>query len=101
MYTFKHGVHPYEGKELVLGVRPECSYLKGDRNNEHPSEAIKRRIDELFVDELSDKEKEDLAALIYDAESQIERKKAEVEDFDKWCETSIYQLIRVMHLIHV
>lgn len=91
--------------KAILALPKGTEYFLSDLHGENEafihmlksaSGAIKRRIDELFVDELSDKEKEDLAALIYDAESQIERKKAEVEDFDKWCETSIYQLIRVM-----
>ena len=35
----------YENKKIVLGVRPENIYLKGDKNNEHPSEAMKVNCD--------------------------------------------------------
>jgi len=31
----------YEGKEVVFGIRPEDIYIKGDKNNEAPSEALK------------------------------------------------------------
>ena len=34
-----------EGKEIVLGVRPETIYLKNDKNNEHPSEPVKVNCD--------------------------------------------------------
>ncbi|MGI6713902.1 MAG: ABC transporter ATP-binding protein [Bacilli bacterium] len=30
----------YEGKELTLGIRPEYTYLKDDKNNTQPSNAI-------------------------------------------------------------
>ena len=35
----------YEGKEVVLGVRPESVYLKGDLNNEDPTESFKEVCD--------------------------------------------------------
>lgn len=35
----------YDGKELVMGIRPEDVYIKGDKNNEAPSEPIKANCD--------------------------------------------------------
>ena len=35
----------YEGKQIVLGIRPENIYLTGDKNNAHPSEPIKVNCD--------------------------------------------------------
>ena len=35
----------YEGKEVVLGVRPESIYLKGDVNNSDPTEPFKENCD--------------------------------------------------------
>jgi len=35
----------YEGKELVLGVRPEHTYLLGDYNNKHPTNKFNAEID--------------------------------------------------------
>ena len=32
---------PYEGKRIILGVRPEDIYVKGDTNNHNPSESFK------------------------------------------------------------
>ena len=35
----------FEGKEVVLGIRPESIYLKGDKNNANPSVPIKLNCD--------------------------------------------------------
>lgn len=35
----------YENKEIIFGARPESIYLKGDKNNEHPSESLKLTCD--------------------------------------------------------
>ena len=59
------------------------------------SGTIKRRIDERFGKLLSEKEREELASLIYDAPHEIARKKKQVEDFDGWCHTSIYRLVEI------
>ena len=63
------------------------------------SGTIKRRVDEKFDKLLSEKEREDLAALIYDAPHEIARKKAVLEDFDGWCATSIYRLVEIMKIV--
>ena len=60
------------------------------------SGTVKRRIDERFDKFLSEKEREELASLIYDAPHEIARKKASVENFDSWCSTSIYRLVEIL-----
>ena len=91
--------------KAILALPKGTEYFLSDLHGEHEafihmlksaSGTIKRKIDEIFEDELSKEEKENLASLIYDAQSHIERRKKEVEDFDKWCEITIYKLIRVM-----
>ena len=91
--------------KAILALPKGTEYFLSDLHGEHEafihmlksaSGAIKRKIDEIFEDELSKEEKENLASLIYDAQSHIERRKKEVEDFDEWCEITIYKLIRVM-----
>ena len=60
------------------------------------SGTVKRRIDERFDKFLSEKEREELASLIYDAPHEIARKKASVENFDNWVSTSIYRLVEIL-----
>ena len=91
--------------KAILALPKGTEYFLSDLHGEHEafihmlksaSGTIKRKIDEIFEDELSKEEKENLASLIYDAQSHIERRKKEVEDFDEWCEITIYKLIKVM-----
>ena len=63
------------------------------------SGTIKRRIDERFDKMLSEKEREELASLIYDATHEIARKKKELTDFNGWLETSIYRLVEIMKVV--
>ena len=44
---------------------------------------------------LSEQDREDLAALIYNADTEIERRKQSETDFNKWCTTVIYRLITI------
>ena len=44
---------------------------------------------------LSEKDRDDLAALIYNAEAEIVRRKKSEKNFDDWCATAIYRLITI------
>lgn len=88
----------------ILSLPKGTEYFLSDLHGEHEafihmvksaSGVIRLRIEELFKDTLSVEERESLAALIYDAYSEIERKKKEDIDFDKWCKDSILRLISV------
>ena len=89
----------------ILALPKGTEYFLSDIHGEYEafrhmlksgSGTIKRRIDERFDKLLSDKEREDLAALIYDAPNEIARRKADMDQFESWCHTSIYRLIEIM-----
>lgn len=59
------------------------------------SGVIRSKIDEIFRHDLSEEERYNLAALIYNAEAEIKRRKADDKDFDQWCKEIIYQLVEI------
>ncbi|MEG0919719.1 MAG: fructose-1,6-bisphosphatase [Anaerovoracaceae bacterium] len=59
------------------------------------SGVIKFRINEIFGDEMSDKERYDLAALIYNPSAEIKRRKKHEKDYKQWCYVAIYRLVLV------
>ena len=90
--------------KAILNLPKGTEYFLSDLHGEHDafihmvksaSGVIRLRIEELFENTLSFEERESLAALIYDAESEITRKKKEDIDFDQWCKLSILRLIDV------
>ncbi len=94
----------------ILALPKGTEYFLSDIHGEYEafrhmlksgSGTIKRRIDERFDKLLSDKERDELAALIYDAPHEILRKKAALSggDFDSWCHTSIYRLVEIMKVV--
>ena len=60
---------------------------------------IKDKIDTFFAESLSDQERDDLAALIYDAENELRRRRQSEKDYDAWCTRAIYNLIDVCWLV--
>lgn len=88
----------------ILALPKGTEYFLSDLHGEHEafihmlksaSGTVKAKIDEYFEDTLSETEREDLAALIYNAEAEIARRKKTETDFDKWCSDSIYRLITI------
>lgn len=63
------------------------------------SGTIKVKIDEAFSDEMSDEEREKLAALIYDPVHEIERRRASEESFHEWCRDSILRLTTICRMV--
>ncbi|MEE3362564.1 MAG: fructose-1,6-bisphosphatase [Anaerovoracaceae bacterium] len=59
------------------------------------SGTIKAKIDEHFGQDMNDEQRENLAALIYNPEAEIARRKKDVPDFEQWCKENIYALIVV------
>ena len=83
--------------KAILALPKGTEYFLSDLHGEHEafihmiksaSGTIKMKIDEHF-EVLGEKEREDLASLIYNAEAEIERRKKTEEDFDQWCSTAI------------
>lgn len=92
----------------ILALPKGTEYFFSDLHGEHEafihmvksaSGIIKDKIDQYFRNELTNSEKEELAALIYNAEAEIKRRKSSESDFDSWCRTAIFRLIEVCRTV--
>ncbi|MDR2163377.1 MAG: fructose-1,6-bisphosphatase [Clostridiales Family XIII bacterium] len=64
------------------------------------SGVIRRKIDEIFEGTLSEAEKGELAALIYDPSGELKRQFRKYPDsYNRWCKDSIYRLIEVLNSV--
>ena len=90
--------------KAILALPKGTEYFLSDLHGEHEafihmlksaSGTIKAKIDEHYGSVLSEKDRDDLAALIYNAEAEIARKKKDEKNFDDWCATAIYRLITI------
>jgi len=88
----------------ILALPKGTEYFLSDLHGEHEafihmlksaSGTIKAKIDEHYGNALTDQERDDLAALIYNADAEIKRRKKSEEDFDKWCGTVIYRMVTI------
>ena len=90
--------------KAILALPKGTEYFLSDLHGEHEafihmlksaSGTIKAKIDEHYGSVLSEKDRDDLAALIYNAEAEIARRKKTEQNFDDWCATAIYRLITI------
>ncbi|MBQ6400919.1 MAG: fructose-1,6-bisphosphatase [Firmicutes bacterium] len=88
----------------ILSLPKGTEYFLSDLHGEHEafihmlksaSGVIKGKIDEIFGPDLTAEERDELASLVYNAEAEIARKKKSVENFDRWCKTSILHLVLI------
>lgn len=88
----------------ILSLPKGTEYFLSDLHGEHEafihmlksaSGVIKGKIDEIFGPDLTGEERDGLASLVYNAEAEIARRKKSVDDFDRWCKTSILQLVLI------
>lgn len=88
----------------ILSLPKGTEYFLSDLHGEHEafihmlksaSGTIKDKIDEHYGQVLSEKERDALAALIYNPEAEIKRRKKSEKDFNKWVRTVIYRLITI------
>lgn len=88
----------------ILSLPKGTEYFLSDLHGEHEafihmiksaSGVIKSKIDEIFGPDLTRAEREELAALVYNAEAEIKRRKKTNIDFDKWCKESILRLVLI------
>ena len=88
----------------ILSLPKGTEYFLSDLHGEHEafihmiksaSGVIKSKIDEIFGPDLTRDEREELAALVYNAEAEIKRRKKTNIDFDKWCKESILRLVLI------
>jgi fructose-1,6-bisphosphatase-3 len=64
------------------------------------SGVIRRKIDEIFAETLTEEERDELAALIYDPGGELKRQfKKRPDAFRQWCKVSIYRLIDVLDAV--
>ena len=90
--------------KAILALPKGTEYFLSDLHGEHEafihmlksaSGTIKAKIDEHYGSVLSENDRDDLAALIYNAEAEIARRKKSEHNFDDWCATAIYRLITI------
>lgn len=90
--------------KAILALPKGTEYFLSDLHGEHEafihmlksaSGTIKAKIDEHYGSVLSEKDRDDLAALIYNAEAEIVRRRKSEKNFDDWCATAIYRLITI------
>jgi len=89
----------------ILSLPKGTEFFLSDLHGEHDafvhmlksaSGVIRNKIDDIYGPTLSIEERDALAALVYNARAEIERRKKSEEDFDKWCRTAISQLTQVL-----
>lgn len=80
--------------KAILALPKGTEYFLSDLHGEHEafihmlksaSGTIKAKIDEHYGSVLSEKDRDDLAALIYNAEAELARRKNQREITNDWC----------------
>ena len=88
----------------ILALPKGTEYFLSDLHGEHEafihmlksaSGTVKSKIDEHYGGILSESDREDLAALIYNPQAELARRRKSEADFDKWCMTVIYRLVTI------
>ena len=88
----------------ILSLPKGTEYFLSDLHGEHEafihmlksaSGVIKNKIDEIFGPDLTSDERDALAALVYNPQAEIKRRKKSEKDFDRWCKTTIVQMVLI------
>lgn len=88
----------------ILSLPKGTEYFLSDLHGEHEafihmlksaSGVIRAKIEEIFGPDLTREERDELAALVYNAEAEIKRRKKSEVDFNKWCKISILRLVLI------
>ena len=88
----------------ILALPKGTEYFLSDLHGEHEafihmlksaSGTIRMKIDEHYGGILSEQDRDDLAALIYNPQAELKRRHKSEADFNKWCTTVIYRLITI------
>lgn len=102
--TILSAASEYINIKAVMALPKGTEYFLSDLHGEHEafihmirsaSGTIKNKIDEHYGGILSEKDRDDLAALIYNPQAELARRKKSETDFDRWCVTVIYRLITI------
>ena len=88
----------------ILALPKGTEYFLSDLHGEHEafihmlhsaSGVIRSKIEELYGDEISKKERDQLASLIYNTKAELKRRKKEEDNYQRWCYCSLYRMIEV------
>lgn len=88
----------------ILALPKGTEYFLSDLHGEHEafihmlksaSGTVKAKIDEHYSGVLSEEDRDELAALIYNPEAELKRRLVSEVDFDKWAATVIYRLVTI------
>ncbi|MDO4485759.1 MAG: fructose-1,6-bisphosphatase [Bacillota bacterium] len=88
----------------ILALPKGTEHFLSDLHGEHEafihmlksaSGVIRNKIEEIFGPDLTREEREELAALIYNASAEIKRRKKTEENLDKWYKDSILRLVLI------
>lgn len=92
----------YINLKAIMALPKGTEYFLSDLHGEHEafihmlksaSGTIMEKIDEHYSGVLSEQDRQDLAALIYNPEAELSRRKKNERNFNQWCVTVIYRLV--------
>ena len=90
--------------KAIMSLPKGTEYFFSDLHGEHDaflfqlrsaSGVVRKKIDELFEQSISEEERASLAKLIYYPETEIPDAKRKAKDFGDWCRISIYRLLEI------
>ncbi len=90
--------------KAIMSLPKGTEYFFSDLHGEHEaflyqlksaSGVVRKKIDELFEQSISEGERAELATLIYYPEEQVGRAKQAGDSFGDWCRITIYRLVEV------
>ncbi|MBR2674944.1 MAG: fructose-1,6-bisphosphatase [Mogibacterium sp.] len=94
--------------KAILALPKATEFFLSDNHGEYEafryfvrsgSGMIRMRIDEIFGDLLTEHERDDLAALIYNPEAEMARREKTEPDFDAWAKVAIRRLLMVCRVV--
>lgn len=90
--------------KAIMTLPKGTEYFFSDLHGEHDaflfqlrsaSGVVRKKIDELFEQSISEEERASLAKLIYYPESEVQCARKQRKEFDDWCRISIYRLVEI------
>ena len=90
--------------KAILSLPKGTEYFLSDLHGEHEafihmlksaSGVIRLKIEELFGETMTRPERDILASLIYNAEAELARRRAEEEDYEGWCKRTMLRLVEI------
>ena len=88
----------------ILALPKGTEYFLSDLHGENEafihmlrsaSGVIRSKIEELYGDEISENERDQLASLIYNTKAELKRRKAQEANYQRWCYKALYRMIEV------